>query len=107
MITCVNIQEAIDENSFVSNYGNFKITLNNGHTYLYKQVLFDYSSGNFTYMRIREHLGKTVFDFCVIGKDKLTFKDMIDADYGEECTSYDIYKVSKIDFTNLDVTYSY
>lgn len=106
MIICVNIQEAIDENAFVSNYENFKITINDGHIYLYKKVSFDFSSDNFTYMRIHEHLGKTVLDFCVIGKEKLTFKDMIDVYYGEGCT-YDIYKVSKIDFTNLDVTYSY
>lgn len=106
MIICVNDRETIDENAFVSSYENFKITINNGHIYLYKKVAFDFNSDNFTYMRIREHLGKTVLDFCVIGKDKLTFKDMIDADYGEEYT-YNIYKVSKIDFTNLDVTYSY
>lgn len=87
-------------------YANFKITINDGRIYLYKQVTFDFSSGNFTYMRIREHLGKTVLDFFVIGKDKITFKDMIEVYYGEECT-YDIYKVSNINFTNLDVTYSY
>lgn len=107
MIICLEDREAIDENAFVSNYENFKITINDGHIYLYKKVSFDFNSDNFTYMRIREHLGKTVLDFCVIGKDKLTFKDMIDVYYGEECTHYDIYKVSKIDFTNLDVTYSY
>lgn len=106
MITCVNNIESIDENAFVSSYANFKITINDGRIYLYKQVTFDFSSGNFTYMRIREHLGKTVLDFFVIGKDKITFKDMIEAYYGEECT-YNIYKVSNINFTNLDVTYSY
>ena len=106
MITCVNNRESIDENAFVSNYANFKITINDGHIFLYKQVSFDFSSGNFTYMRIREHHGKTVLDFCVIGKDKTKFKDMIDVYYGEECT-YDIDKVSNIQFPNLDVTYSY
>ena len=106
MITFVNIQEAIDENACVSNYENFKITINDRRIYLYKQVSFDFNSDNFTYMRIREHHGKTVLDFCVIGKDKLTFKNMIEVYYGEECT-YNIYKVSKIDFTNLDVTDSY
>ena len=106
MIICVNDRKTIDENSFVSDYESFIIESNNGRKFLYKQVLFDYSSDNFTYMMIHENLGKTVLDFCVIGKDKLTFKDMIDVYYGEEYT-YDIYKVSKIDFTNLDVTYSY
>lgn len=106
MIICLEDRESIDENTFVSNYANFKITINDGRIYLYKQVSFDFNSDNFTYMRIREHHGKTVLDFCVIGKDKLTFKNMIEVYYGEECT-YNIYKVSKIDFTNLDVTYSY
>ncbi len=106
MIICLEDRESIDENAFVSNYANFKITINDGRIYLYKQVSFDFNSDNFTYMRIREHHGKTVLDFCVIGKDKLTFKNMIEVYYGEECT-YNIYKVSKIDLTNLDVTYSY
>ena len=106
MIICLEDRESIDENAFVSNYENFKITINDGRIYLYKKVSFDFNSDNFTYMRIHEHLGKTVFDFCVIGKDELTFKDMIDVYYGEGCT-YNIYKVSNIDFTNLDVTYSY
>ena len=106
MIICVNDRKTIDENSFVSDYESFIIEFNNGRKFLYKQVSFDFNSDNFTYMKIHEHHGKTVLDFCGIGKDKLTFKDMIDVYYGEECT-YNIYKVSKIDFTNLDVTYSY
>ena len=106
MIICLEDRESIDENACVSNYENFKITINDGRIYLYKQVSFDFNSDNFTYMKIREHHGKTVLDFCVIGKDKLTFKNMIEVYYGEECT-YNIYKVSKIDFSNLDVTYSY
>ena len=106
MIICVNDRKTIDENSFVSDYESFIIESNNGRKFLYKQVSFDFNSDNFTYMRIREHHGKTVLDFCVIGKDKLTFKNMIEVYYGEECT-YNIYKVSKIDFSNLDVTYSY
>lgn len=106
MITCVNIQEAIDVNSFVSDYENFKITLNDGHIYLYKKVSFDVDSNNCTYMRIRERLGKTLLDFGIVRKDETTFKDIINANYNEGYT-YNVYKVSKIDFPNLDVTYSY
>ena len=106
MVICVNDRKTIDENSFVSDYESFIIESNNGHKFLYKQVSFDFNSDNFTYMKVHEYIGKTILDFCVIGKDKLTFKDMIDVYYGEECT-YNIYKVSKIDFSNLDVTYSY
>lgn len=106
MIICVNDRATIGEDAFVSIYDNFIIELDNGRKFLYKKVLFDVESNNYTYMRVREHLRKTILDFCVIGKDKLKFKDMIDTDYGEECI-YNIYKVSKIDFPNLDVTYSY
>lgn len=49
---------------------------------------------------------KTVLDFEIVRKDTTTFKDIINTDYNEAYT-YDIYKVSKIQFPNLDVTYSY
>lgn len=109
MITCVNDKEIIDGNSFVSDYGNFIIEFSNGHKFLYQRVAFDSDSYKFTYMRIYEHIGKTVFDFCIIDKDKTTFKNIISIQYvhykGQ--FTYDIYKVSKIQFPNLDVTYSY
>lgn len=106
MIICVNDRATIGEDAFVSIYDNFIIELDNGRKFLYKKVLFDADSNNFTYMRIRERLGNTLLDFGIIRKDETTFKDIIHAGYNEEDT-YNIYKVSKIDFPNLDVTYSY
>ena len=106
MIICVNDIEAIDVNSFVSNYEKFIIESNNGRKFLYKKVSFDADSNNFTYMRICERLGNTILDFGIVRKDETTFKDIINAGYSEEYT-YDIYKVSKIQFPNLDVTYAY
>lgn len=106
MIISVNNKETIDENSFVSDYKNFIIELDDGHKFLYKQVVFDVYSNNFTYMRIHERLGETIFDFCLIDKDKDKFKDMTVVQY-KEADTYDIYKVSKIKFPNLDVIYSY
>lgn len=109
MITCVNDKETIDKNFFVSDYGNFSIEFSNGRKFLYQRAAIDDDSYKFTYMRIYEHLGKTVFDFCIIDKDKTTFKNIISLQYIHykgQCT-YDIYKVSKIKFPNLDVMYSY
>ena len=106
MIICVNDRKTIDEDSFVSDYENFIIESNNGRKFLYKKVLCCTDSNKFVYMRVREDLGKTILDFDIVIKDKTTFKDMINANYNTEYT-YDIYKASKIDFPNLDVTYSY
>lgn len=106
MIICVNNRATIDENAFVSIYENFIIEFDNGRKFLYKKAAFDADSNNFTYIRIYERIGHTTLDVCIIRKDKLTFKDMIEGYYGEECT-YNIYKVSNINFPNLDVTYSY
>lgn len=106
MIICVNDRKIIDEDSFVSDYENFIIEADNGRKFLYKKVLCHTNNNDFTYMRIYERLGKTVLDFDIVRKDKTTFKDMINANYNTEYT-YDIYKASKIDFPNLDVTYSY
>lgn len=106
MIICVNDRATIGEDAFVSIYDNFIIEFDDGHKFLYKKVSFDADSNNFTYMRIRERLGNTLLDFGIIRKDETTFKDIIHAGYNEEYT-YNIYKVSKIDFPNLDVTYSY
>ena len=106
MIICLDNKETIDEDSFVSDYENFIIESNNGRKFLYKKVLCCTDSNKFVYMRVREHLGKTILDFDIVIKDKTTFKDMINANYNTEYT-YDIYKASKIDFPNLDVTYSY
>lgn len=106
MIICVNDRATISENAFVSIYDNFIIEFDNGHKFLYRKVAFDANSNNFTYMRIRERLGNTLLDFGIISKDETTFKDIINASYNEEDT-YNIYKVSKIQFPNLDVTYAY
>ena len=105
MIICVNDRKTIDD-SFVSDYENFIIEFNNGRKFLYKKVLCYTDSNKFVYMRVREHLGKTILDFYIVIKDKTTFKDIINANYNTEYT-YDIYKASKIDVPNLDVTYSY
>lgn len=106
MIICVNDRATISENAFVSIYDNFIIEFDDGHKFLYKKVSFNADSNNFTYMRIRERLGDTLLDFGIIRKDETTFKDIINAGYNEEDT-YNIYKVSKIQFPNLDVTYAY
>ena len=106
MIICVNNRATIGENAFVSIYENFIIEFDNGRKFLYKKAAFDADSNNFTYIRIYERIGHTTLDVCIIRKDKTTFKDMINVDYNEEC-AYNIYKVSNINFTNIDVTYSY
>lgn len=106
MIICVNDRKSIDENAFVSDYENFIIEADDGRKFLYKKVLCHTNNNDFTYMRIYERLGKTVLDFDIVRKDTTTFKDIINTDYNEAYT-YDIYKVSKIQFPNLDVTYSY
>ena len=79
MIICVNDRKTIDEDSFVSDYENFIIESNNGRKFLYKKVLCCTDSNKFVYMRVREHLGKTILDFDIVIKDKTTFKDMINA----------------------------
>lgn len=42
MIICLEDRESIDENAFVSNYENFKITINDGRIYLYKHSMYVY-----------------------------------------------------------------
>ena len=107
MITCVNDRRIINVDYYVSNHESFLIELDDGHKYLYKRVSFDDDSKNFTYMRIRERLGKTIFDFCIIRKDHTRFRDIVSEQYSDEVSTYTVYKLSKIEFTNIDVTYSY
>lgn len=109
MIICVNNRATIGETAFASVYDNFIIEFDDGHKFLYKKVSFDADSNNFTYLRMCERRGITEFDFCVIGKDKTTFEDVISVQYTcylKEC-KYNIYKISEIKFPNIDVTYSY
>lgn len=108
MIICENNIEQINKDNFISDYEKFEIKFTDGRTFLYKQVTFDVESNNFVYLRVYQYLGGTTFNHRIVGKNTLTFSDLIKQDYENMYAyTYVINKVSRMKILNLDVTYSY
>lgn len=105
MIICENKTTTVDKNKTLSDYEMFEVWFNDESKFLYKRVAYDNESNNVTYMRIYERLGKTTFDFWTF-RSTINFACMVE-DYLGYYDGFTINKVAKIDFPNLNVTYSY